>query len=319
MYSDGRSLYPRETALAAESHTDHNGWTALTADGGTLESGNYYLAGDVTLTADITVPENAVVTLCLNGCKLTGTGTDSAITVKAGGDFTLEDCQLANEECQHAYYVAESGLWVFCDELSAEAPAGAETGVVKDGVITGGDASSGVITGGKVISGGVHLSGGTFTMNGGTISGNTTVGYGGGVFVYESGTFTMSDSTISGNTVSGSSQCLGGGIYFNSGCDGTMSNCTVSDNKASDAPTNNYGGGIFTASDIEINGCTISGNEASGGANNLGGGVYISSTPSVTIKGSTISGNTATTNGGGVCMGYVHDGRRHDIGQYGDD
>ena len=73
---------PVSTAFAAEGepeatvhdHADGT-WTKLTETGGTLESGNYYLAGDVTLTTDITVADGATVTLCLNGYKLTGTGT----------------------------------------------------------------------------------------------------------------------------------------------------------------------------------------------------------------------------------------------------
>ena len=47
---------------------------------------------------------------------------------------------------------------------------------------------------------------GTFTMNGGTISGNTVSRGGGGVYV--AGTFTMSGGTISGNTAE-----YGGGVY----------------------------------------------------------------------------------------------------------
>ena len=63
--------------------------------------------------------------------------------------------------------------------------------------------------------GGVFVYGGTFTMNGGEISGNTQsksyTGYpsygGGGVFVY-GGTFTMNDGEISGNATIG----YGGGV-----------------------------------------------------------------------------------------------------------
>ena len=54
-----------ESEATVHDHTDGT-WTELTSDGGTLQSGNYYLAGDVTLTTDITIADNAVVTLCLN-------------------------------------------------------------------------------------------------------------------------------------------------------------------------------------------------------------------------------------------------------------
>jgi hypothetical protein len=58
--------------------------------------------------------------------------------------------------------------------------------------------------------GGVYVNGGTFTMSGGEISGNTANYYGGGVYV-GSGTFTMSGGEISGNTA----HYFGGGVYVN--------------------------------------------------------------------------------------------------------
>ena len=61
----GRGGTRREPEATVHDHNDRT-WTELTADGGTLESGNYYLAGDVTLTTDITIADNATVTLCLN-------------------------------------------------------------------------------------------------------------------------------------------------------------------------------------------------------------------------------------------------------------
>jgi hypothetical protein len=65
--------------------------------------------------------------------------------------------------------------------------------------------------------GGVYVGSGTFTMNGGTVSGNMVSGNdanGSGVFV-SGGTFTMSDGAISSNTASSS----GGGVRV---ADGTF-------------------------------------------------------------------------------------------------
>jgi hypothetical protein len=77
--------------------------------------------------------------------------------------------------------------------------------------------SNGAISGNTVSSsgGGVHVSGGTFTMSGGAISGNIASGGGGGVLVKNAGgTFTMSGGAISGNT----SPSAGGGVYvYNNG------------------------------------------------------------------------------------------------------
>jgi uncharacterized repeat protein (TIGR02543 family) len=68
--------------------------------------------------------------------------------------------------------------------------------------------------------GGVHVSGGTFTMYGGTISGNSlsinSGGGGGGVCVSDGGTFTMSGGIISGNFANFNGG-YGGGVYVNGG------------------------------------------------------------------------------------------------------
>ena len=257
---------PVSTAFAAEGepeatvhdHADGT-WTELTATGGTLQSGNYYLTSDVTLTTNITVAEGTTVTLCLNGYKLTGTGTDSVITVSDDASFTLTDCRSASEEaeCQHSYYVAESGLWTFYDgDLPEAAPDGAETGVVTGGVITGGNG----------LYGGVYADGGTFTMDGGTISGNTAEYGGGGVYV-SGGTFTMKDGAITNNIASNNNKRGGGGVFV---------------------------GGTFT-----MEGGTISGNTATNGS---GGGVnvYNSSDSMFNMTGGYLGDNTATESGNDI-------------------
>ncbi|MCL2443176.1 MAG: fibronectin type III domain-containing protein, partial [Treponema sp.] len=54
---------------------------------------------------------------------------------------------------------------------------------------------------------------GSFNMTAGTISGNTTSAFGGGVYVNTGFTFTMSGGTISGNSAIGNTS-FGGGVYI---------------------------------------------------------------------------------------------------------
>jgi len=122
---------------------------------------------------------------------------------------------------------------------------------------------------------GVHVKGGTFTMNGGEISGNDYHG----VLVEEDGTFTMNNGTISSNTSGGVMVRFGNGTY-------TMSGGTISGNRGSGVGM--FGTGTFTMSDG-----TISGNTAS-----QGGGVHITNRSTFTMSGGKISGNTATGNSG---------------------
>jgi uncharacterized repeat protein (TIGR02543 family) len=100
-------------------------------------------------------------------------------------------------------------------------------------VITGNDQSSWY----EPHAGGVCVDGGTFTMNGGTISGNSTSRGGGGVYVYSpvySCTFTMTGGTISGNTTAES----GGGVHIGRGAF-NMRGGTITGNAARE-----YGGGV---------------------------------------------------------------------------
>ncbi|MDR1901800.1 MAG: hypothetical protein LBQ88_05885 [Treponema sp.] len=136
--------------------------------------------------------------------------------------------------------------------------------------------------------GGVFVSGGTFTMSGGTISGNTASsggGGGGGVFV-SGGTFTMSGGTISGNTASSASVGKGGGVYVSSGGTFTMSGGTISGNTASSS----FGGGVY----VYLGAFTMSGGTISGNSSASGGGVAVTS-GTFTKQGGTIYGSNASS------------------------
>ena len=147
--------------------------------------------------------------------------------------------------------------------------------------------------------GGVYVNGGTFTMNGGTISGNTATS-GGGVAVFNSGTFTMSGGTISSNTVFST----GGGVYVNNNGTFTMNSGTISSNIASGSSSSSGGGVSVLDGTFTMNSGTISSNTATygGGVSVLGREVpYESESGTFAMSGGTVSGNTASSYyGGGV-------------------
>lgn len=109
---------------------------------------------------------------------------------------------------------------------------------------------SGSITGGT--AGGVKINGGgTFILEAGSITGNTSTGNGGGVYVSAGATFEMKDSSythgntterkqsrITGNTVAANSN--GGGVYVERGGTFNISGWVdISGNKAGDTAANN--------------------------------------------------------------------------------
>jgi hypothetical protein len=77
--------------------------------------------------------------------------------------------------------------------------------------MSGGKISGNSLNGTGSAGGGVSVSGGTFEMSGGEISGNYSHSDGGGVSVY-GGTFEMSGGKISGNSLNGT-YGAGGGVY----------------------------------------------------------------------------------------------------------
>ncbi len=213
------------TVVNASSETHHDDWQTLPADskmagGAETSPMRYYLTEDTKLDSDI-VLTNGYAVLCLNGYKLTGTGSGSVITVQGGAHLTVCDCMEGSQtpEHRHNYYVAENGLWTFYGgELPADAPEGATTGTVQGGVITGGigypyggavylsgtmSMESGVLAGNiaRDNGGGVYVNdGGALILNGGSVTGNKAESYtGGGVYIRDNGTFTMNGGIIAAN------------------------------------------------------------------------------------------------------------------------
>jgi hypothetical protein len=157
---------------------------------------------------------------------------------------------------------------------------------VKDGKKSNGDGT-----------GGVHIiDGGKFTMNKGTISGNKSSDWGGGVRV-DSGTFTMYGGVISDNKAFNMTNGGGGGVMVK-GSDSqfTMYGGVISDNDIDDR--DNGGGVGLDNTTFIMNGGSIRGNKA---ANS--GGVGLTNTSTFTMNGGVISGNSVWSGGGGGGVG----------------
>ena len=211
------SLLPA-TALAAGEHDSHsNDWTEFTAGTTTLSGGSYYLSGDVEYYGTESITVSGEVILCLNDHKLDLKGQH--ISVGSGASLTLCDCSTGgvltggSGSNGGGVYVGGGGTFTMTGGSIAGNTANAGGGVyvdeggtftMEDGSINNNQATSG---GG----GGVMVNKGSFTLSGGSITGNTTnsdtFGYGGGVCLY--GTFYLSgDSIIQNNTKDGSTDNL---------------------------------------------------------------------------------------------------------------
>ena len=220
-----------------------------------------YLTRSVEITYELEIPKGKSLYLCLNGYTITKTemsDTWSAVILSRSGNthFILCDCK-GGGTITHADGVLGRG--------------------VRSGNSDGHDKSS-------------------FTMYGGTISGNRVGGDtsgddGAGVYV-QSGTFKMYGGKITDNHVEKSLNDGGGGVLFRSDDTFIMYGGEISNNYSVD-----YGGGIIAIGygSVELRGGTISGNTSDA----VGGAIW--SNKSVTIfEGVSITGNKAV-DGGGIC------------------
>jgi hypothetical protein len=160
--------------------------------------------------------------------------------------------------------------------------------------------------------GGVDNDSGTFTMNGGEISGNTALAgedasqhtdRGGGVLNFFNGIFTMNGGKIFGNTAG-----EGGGVL-------NYATFTLNGGEISDNTATNSGGGLGNFGAFTMSGGQISGNTA---AINGGGGVYDFQADGSTFTktGGTIYGDTDTTHTPGSTENTAIDGRGHAVHSY---
>ncbi len=276
-------------ACEAVTWTAWNGTDKITYDAN--NTAYVYLEKDATRESRLEVKAGYTLYLCLNGQKL-----ESSLTSSASQGMS----QVIN--------VSNGAKFILCD-CKGSGTITHSSGAKGKGVRVGGSdrAAATFSMYGGTISGnhaddprsgaggaGVEAQNGTFKMYGGTISDNheenARSNYGGGgVCAHTSGTFKMYGGIISDNqsvTDAGGVTVVGGTMNIYGG--------TIRNNIAK-----GDGGGIWT----KINGFIISGNSVI--ENNTavkGGGVYYgSSSNTMTISESArISGNTATRYGGGI-------------------
>lgn len=157
---------------------------------------------------------------------------------------------------------------------------------------------TGTITGGKsgtnsTFGGGIYVNGGSLTMQGGTITGNTAQDGGGGVYVTNGGNFTMDGGSIAENktkTNYGAGVYGGGGVLIQSGTF-TMNGGAITENKSGGS-----GAGVYVNANaaFTMTGGEISKNTSTAGE---GGGVYVMGT--FNMEGGEITGNTSNKSDGG--------------------
>lgn len=281
-------------------------------------SGAYYLTQNVTISGNVTLTGD--VTLCLNGHTVTVSGIDikdggtMTLTDCADQQGTIQGSEgavtgvliLGSKDSSTASFVMYGGkITGFKNAVIAKDYSGF---TMYGGSITGNSTNSAAAVSGLTTGTTMSDNKSIITMYGGEISNNTGE-TGGGVYVGQNCTFTLEGGTISGNTASGhknqnptiSGQYAvdgGGGVYLDSFGKFNMTGGEISGNTA----TGN-GGGVCVMTyavwySASITGGRITENTASGGTA-CGGGIY-GGPAKLTIQNTEISGNKCAGSGGGI-------------------
>lgn len=298
----------------------------------------------VKLTTDIdisnTLTVNRTVTLDLNGHVLKYENDQThggLLAVEKGGYLTIID---SNSNATHRFKPNSDGLWVLDENGSETVTGGVITGgtgyqyqkVHPNGQGYTEEAGGAVcvkvggslfMTGGNIVGcsamsgkgGGVHVEG-NFSMTGGSIIG-CAANRGGGVHMAvgenESATFSMSGNAIIRCCKAVSSNASGGGVYV-------LGNFTMSDKAAISnceciADSSRAGGGVylayhnntttFTMSDnAVIENCKVTTSSPDSWTKSYGGGVFVSSRSSLTLKDQAAIRNCSAENtAGGATYG----------------
>ena len=282
----------------------------MEAGGEVTVNGNIELTQPLTVDKDVTLTGNGTLSLASDWSEAAA----APITVAQGATLTLDGVAIDGQNVE-LQYGADTGC-----AIEVQGALVLESGEICNFTNGANSTSSNVI----------YVNGGTFAMNGGSISGNSldAGNYHGVVYLAGGASFTMNGGTLSGNFVAdpqgasgvvnvsnkdgentfvmegGSiSENLSTGVYVGSNSSNedaggkavfTLNDGAISSNTYGDSY---YAGGVYIVNgEVTMNGGSISDNEGYF----YGGGVAVVANPggSFTMNGGSISGNHAWYGGG---------------------
>jgi len=244
--SSSSTFIMQDNAIISNNTTNGNG-------GGVMAMGIFIMQGNATISGNV--------------AGSGGYGGGGGVYFSSGGTFTMSgNSKVINNTVNNGRY--GGGIYI------AGAGFSETSFIFQNGSIS----NNTVINGSIAEGGGLYVSGNiSVIMQNGIISGNTTSvtanngnAYGGGVYVAYN--FTMQGGTISGNSVSGKQYSVGGGgIYSENGTitisGGVLSGNTVTNTSSS--ITTRLGGGVY--GNLVKTGGTIYGNDTSETLKNISG------------------------------------------------
>ena len=313
---DGENIYQGNTETTLQkaiNDVEENGSATITPD-------KSFFVDDT-----VTIPAGKTITLTDNGTGLsvlTKSGFNKPLFVVEedaklilSGAFTYPCFRMTSG----VFAQVKGDLILESGTISRLSSAQTETGVidVKGGSfkMEGGTISD--ITASDRNFGAVYIHNkGTFSMEGGTISKFKSTNQYAGPVVVNDGSMTMQDGTIDGNTAIDFNSA--GGVLVNNASTFTMTGGKISNNSAK------RGGGVLVRENGQfiMSKGTISGNTARVESDSIaqpnagGGGVFVEDNASFEMDNGTITGNTTNGMGGGVATAVLNEDDKTGGGQF---
>lgn len=217
------------------------------------------------------------------------------ITLKSTSTDTSVQLSYVNRSPSSSLFTVKKGVtFVLENGIELIGTSASRPPVTVDGgtfIMNGGAIRDSKVTQANWFGGGVDiLRGGSFVMNNGRISGNSSSKGGAGVSVGENSTFVMNGGVIDKNSVKDG---FGGGVFVDKNANFTMNNGEITNNTAGYANGYGGGGGVYVNGSFTMVDGIISKNFCgeSDYSRSKGGGVLISGNGNFVMEGGTISEN----------------------------
>jgi predicted outer membrane repeat protein len=228
--------------------------------------------------------------LITKSLSITGPG-EAELTISGNHASRVFDLEQSGKNKSHQFIpqVSLSGMTISNGDVVG-GPGGA---ILNNGSCTLTITNS-ILSSNSAGSGGAIYNVGTLTVNGCTLTDNSTSNLGSGGAIDNLGTLTVSPSSVNASLITNNSASEGGGIW-NDGA-ATLTATILSGNSVNATGSAADGGGINNdlSGTLTLNGCTLYGNSAG----SQGGGIFNGGSGAINLSGCTLADNSAGWGGG---------------------
>ncbi len=306
IYSEGR-LQIDQTEFDGNLAVDEGGGIALAQSSDATIEDSRFISNSATRGGGIVALGNAASSLTitnsefeLNTATTSAAGDGGAVQIASSGSITIQDSEFRNNEAQDdggAIEIFQGALTLRDNAFSNNRAADGHGGALDIDSPASVIASGNTFTFNEAPLGGAIANDGSISITNDLFQNNVASVDGGAIYQKADGIAQISTAEFTGNTAGSE----GGAIYQQDSSTTTILNSDFRDNQAVE-----FGGAIANQGDsnsqLDITGGTFLRNRVTSSSSVLGdgGAIFIGSSSSNTISGTTFSANTAALDGGAI-------------------